>query len=158
MLTQDFADLIFCLDKHRANYILVGAFAMAYFGYRRATGDIDIFVEPSLENSPKVMAALREFGAPLSVHSVSDNYFSVEGHFYQIGVAPNRIDVITKISGMSYAEACSNAVVGNLLGRNIPILSLDFLIRNKKASGRPKDLVDVEELEKLKGVGAGHDT
>jgi hypothetical protein len=157
VLTQDFADIMECLNRHNADFVLVGAFAMAYFGYRRATGDIDILVEPTLENSMRVLAALKEFGAPLSTHSVPNDYFSQEGNFYQIGIPPNRVDLITQISGVSYADARSHAVKGNIAGLHIPILSLELLIQNKKASGRTKDLIDLEELNKLNLQGTAHE-
>lgn len=155
MLTQDFADIITCLNRRNVSYVLVGAFAMAYFGYRRATGDIDILVEPSLENSQRVIDALKEFGAPQTSLSVPNNYFSHEGNFYQIGIPPNRVDIITQISGVPYANAKSHATLGNIAGLNIPILSLELLIRNKMASGRAKDLIDLEELNKLKASEGG---
>jgi hypothetical protein len=149
MLTQDFADIMTCLNQQSANYVLVGAFAMAHFGYRRATGDIDLFVEPTSENSHRVIQALRDFGAPLDAHGVDRDYFASKGNFYQIGVPPSRVDIITEISGVTFTEAKMNAVGAQLAGIQVTVLSLNLLIQNKKASGRAKDLVDVAELEKI---------
>jgi hypothetical protein len=151
MLTQDFADVITCLNRHKASYLLVGAFAMAHFGYRRATGDIDLWVEPSPGNSTRVISALKEFGAPMGVHGIDAGYFALQGNFYQIGLPPNRIDIITEISGVSYSEAKESAEVAQLAGVDVPLLSLALLIRNKNASGRPKDLADAAELQKILG-------
>jgi hypothetical protein len=149
MLTQDFADIMSCLNRHHARYLLVGAFAMAHFGYRRATGDIDLYVEPTSENSHRVIQALRDFGAPLDAHGVDSDYFSSKGNFYQIGLPPSRVDIITEISGVSFTEAKMSAVVTQLAGIAVPVLSLNLLIQNTKASGRAKDLLDVVELEKI---------
>jgi hypothetical protein len=149
MLSQDFADIVACLNRHQVSYLLVGAFAMAHFGYRRATGDIDLFVEPSQSNSLRVMAALREFGAPLQTHQVPDEYFATKGNFYQMGLPPNRIDIITEISGLSFQEAQEQSLTTQIGNAAVPVMSLEKLIHNKRASGRAKDVIDAGELEKL---------
>ncbi|MDX9818502.1 MAG: hypothetical protein RBT16_06275 [Desulfococcus multivorans] len=145
---QDFLDMIRALESARCRYIIVGGYAMAFNGYVRATGDIDILVKPDRDNASKVMRALREFGAPLK--GVSGRDFEKEGTILQIGLPPVRIDIITKIDGLSFDEAyadCNHHLIDDM---KIPYLSLDSIIVNKKSSGREKDLLDLKELLKWK--------
>lgn len=128
------------------DFILVGAYALASHGYPRATMDIDIWVRAAPDNAEKVYRALSEFGAPMDAVSVSD--FSEEGTIFQIGVAPRRIDIITRISGVNYIEASAAADSREIGGLTIKILSAEHLIRNKLATGRPKDIDDAENLRR----------
>jgi hypothetical protein len=148
LFLQDFRDMIECLDAKGVSYIVVGAFAMAHFGYVRATGDIDIFVEPTELNSRKMIEALKLFGAPL--HGISADFFATPGHFLQVGVPPCRIDVLTCIDGVSFHEAFATRSIGAMGDRKIPFLSLDLLILNKESTGREKDAPDAAELRKIK--------
>jgi len=132
------------LLEEQVEFMLVGAYAMGAHGYPRATGDIDIWVEASKNNAPKVITALKKFGAPLAQISLED--FSQEGTVFQIGVTPRRIDIITKISGVTYQEAYQDKVTVNVEGLNIPLISLDKFVKNKLASGRDKDTIDVKYL------------
>lgn len=147
MLNQDFRDIISALSNAHAEYLLVGAYAMAYHGAPRATGDLDIWVRPDLENASRVIAALREFGAPME--GINQEDLSREDWVIQLGVVPRRIDLITTISGVAFAEAWASRAIASIEGLQIPTIDLRSLIQNKKASGRPKDLVDAKALERI---------
>jgi hypothetical protein len=149
MLNKDYRDILLSLDEEKAEYILVGAYALAAHGYPRATMDIDIWVKPSSENSEAVLKALKRFGAPLSALTKKD--LLRDDTIFQIGVAPRRIDIITGASGLLFEEAKKNAVKVKIDGLEILVLSLQDLINNKIASGRPKDLIDVEMLKNISG-------
>ena len=146
MWNEDYRDILQSLSDEDVDFILVGAYALASHGYPRATMDIDIWVRATLDNAEKVYRALSEFGAPMDAVSVSD--FSEEGAIFQIGVAPRRIDIITRISGVNYIEASAAADSVEIDGLTIKILSAEHLIRNKLATGRPKDIDDAENLRK----------
>lgn len=125
----------------------MGGHAVAFHGYPRYTGDIDFFVRPTKENTSRVVGAIQAFGIP-----GWEQLFDVvlqKGKIVQIGRPPNRIDIITSVSGVDFDEAWQSGVEGNL--DQLPVRFLDFalLLKNKKAAGRTKDLADVEELEKL---------
>ncbi len=150
-MKQDFLDMMLCLSESGADFLIVGAHAMAVFGYTRATGDVDLFVRASPENSQKVWKALEAFGAPLSIHGVKEDFFSMPGSVYQIGIPPSRIDVLSEISGVSFDEAYGDSVEAELGGLKIRVLSLKHLIQNKLASGREKDLLDAKELQAIRG-------
>lgn len=147
-LNDDFLDMLDALNAAAAEYLLVGAFAMAVHGVPRATGDIDILVRPSDDNARRVIAALRTFGAPLAQHNVTEADFSVPGAVYQLGLPPRRIDLLTSITGVSFDVAWASRVTARLQGREVAVLGRATLIENKRATGRPKDLVDVQLLEK----------
>jgi hypothetical protein len=110
----------------------------------RATGDIDFFIGVDPENSKKVYQALKRFGAPLS--EAQPETFTKPGIIFQIGVVPSRIDLLTSISGVSFQDAWAHRQMTQVEGLNLPVLSLDDLILNKTATGRPKDKVDLEWL------------
>jgi hypothetical protein len=118
-------------------------------GAPRPTGDLDVFVRASAENATKIITGLQQFGAPLAAHNVTATYFEVLGNIYQIGLPPRRIDIINSISGISFEQAWVSRIHTLMHGRRLAVLGRDALIRNKLASGRPKDLRDVTTLEKL---------
>lgn len=127
--------------------MLVGAYAVAAHGLPRATGDIDLWIKCSEENADRVWSALRRFGAPMS--NLSKNDLFAPGTVVQLGVTPRRIDVLTTITGVDYAEAESQRELINLEGIAIPVIGLAHLIRNKRAVGRPQDQADIARLEEL---------
>jgi hypothetical protein len=141
----DFSDMLSALCAETAEFMVVGAYAMAAHGLPRATGDIDIWVRPTPENARRVWRALERFGAPLSRLKVED--LLDPNTVYQIGVAPHRIDILTSISGVDFESAWSKRKVARLGGLDVHVLGRDQLIENKRASGRPKDLVDLAWLE-----------
>ncbi len=148
MLNEDYKDMLRALSDEKVRFLLVGAYAMAAHGYPRATMDIDIWVMPSPQNANAVLRALRRFGAPL--HNLTKEDLQQEGTVFQIGVAPRRIDIVTAASGLQFEEAYSRSVSLNIEGIEVHIPSIYDLIRNKRASGRTKDLADAEALESLK--------
>ncbi len=149
MLNKDYKDMLSALNEAGVEYLVVGAFAMAAHDTPRATVDIDIWVRPSKENSQKVWKAIVEFGAPHSGVSVDD--FSTPDTIFQIGVAPRRIDILTSISGVEFEEAWVNRMHSTMEALQVPVLGFAELIANKRASGRPKDLVDADWLEERRG-------
>ena len=149
-LPQDFTDLLIELCEAQAEFLLVGGWAVILYGHVRATDDMDVFVRPSATNSQRVFAALEAFGAPLRAHAVAPAHFATEGDAYRFGIAPLKIEVLTKISGVSFDEALQGSKTFELDGHHIPYIGKSALIANKKAAGRHKDLADVEELERLK--------
>jgi predicted nucleotidyltransferase len=149
-LPQDFSDLLMALCDAHAEFLLVGGWAVVLYGHVRATDDMDVFVRPSTTNSERVFAALEAFGAPLRAHGVLPGHFAKEGDAYRFGIAPLKIEVLTRISGVSFDEALQGARTFELDGYQIPYIGKSALIANKKSAGRHKDLADVEELERLK--------
>jgi hypothetical protein len=113
-----------------------------------ALAAVDILVQPNAENAQRVVVALRAFGAPLAAHGVSEEDFAVPGVVYQIGLPPRRIDLLTEISGVSFEEAWASRLEVFVSGLRLYLLGRDALIKNKLAAGRPKDLLDVELLER----------
>jgi hypothetical protein len=146
-LNPDYRDMITLLKTHNAEYLVVGAYAMAAHGYLRATSDIDIWVNPTQANAQKVFVAVRDFGAPLIDVTVAT--FSQDDAIIQLGVAPNRIDIITTIDGVDFPSAWDAHVIRDLDGVTLPVLSIPDLIRNKSSTGREKDLLDVAKLKRL---------
>lgn len=146
-LNDDFRDLLGELVEASARFVIVGAHAMAVHGVPRATGDLDILVEPTKENARRVCEALRRFGAPLEQHRVTERDFALPGTVYQIGIPPRRIDLLTQISGVGFDEAWGSAVEAKVSGLLLRFLGREALIKNKRAAGRDKDLVDVRILE-----------
>lgn len=143
-LNSDFKDLLRSLADFQVRYLVVGGYAVMFYTEPRYTKDLDIWVEASEENSRKVFAALSDFGAPLSGMSAED--FAHEGHFYQLGLPPIRIDILTSIPGVSFSEAWPHRVDAAYGDQRTNLISKADLIRSKKASGRHIDLHDVEQL------------
>ena len=147
-LNPDFLDLLSAFSRANVEFIVVGAHALAANGIVRSTGDLDVWVRPSPENASRVVLALGEFGAPLAQHGVSAADFARGGTVYQMGLPPRRIDVLTQISGVEFAEAWSERAMIVVGTDAIAFLGRASLIKNKRAAGRTKDLLDVELLEK----------
>lgn len=146
-MDTNYTDMLKCLNNAGVDYILVGGWAVNMYGYIRATVDLDIWIMADKANAQRVYAALGEFGAPIS--NVKPEDFAEDGIIFQIGVAPCRIDIITRISGVSYADAVKRTVPKEIDGIPVKVISIEDLIANKKASGRTKDLADVEVLERI---------
>lgn len=147
MLNNDYKEMLQCLSEENVKFLLVGAYAVAAYGYPRATKDIDIFVRAAPDNASSLMKALARFGAPLSGITAADFY--AEGIVFQIGNSPRRIDILTGISGVDFQQAYERRKTVTLEGIDVPVISLEDLIANKRATGRTQDLADVERLESL---------
>jgi len=145
MLNQDYKEILSLLIENKVEFLLVGAYALAAYGFPRATADIDIFVKPSSENASNLFKALVKFGTPLE--SISADDFAHPGIILQIGVAPRRIDVITKIDGLTYNEASEGKEIIEIENLSIPVISKKNLIINKLATGREKDKIDARNLQ-----------
>ncbi len=136
------------LNATRARFLVVGAYAMAAHGVPRATGDLDVWVEPTDENAPRVFEALARFGAPLQALGITLQDLLAPGVVCQIGLPPRRIDVTTAIDGVSFGEAWEGRLEGSLGPVRLSYIGRDALIRNKEAAGRAKDLADLELLRR----------
>ena len=144
-MNQDFVDLLRSFIARDVRFLVVGAYALAVHGTPRATGDLDVWVDATPENAPRVMRALAEFGAPMQ--GLTDDDFARPGIVYQMGLAPGRIDVITELTGLTFAAAWPDRVEQPLENMSVPVIGREAFIRNKKATGRPRDLVDVQDLD-----------
>lgn len=149
-MNPDFRDLLAAFSAHGVEYLVVGAHALAAHGHVRATKDLDVWVRPRPDNARRVLAALREFGAPL--HDLAEEDLSRPGLVFQIGVAPVRIDVITAIDGVEFDDAWPARLETSFGGVAVGVLSREHLIANKKATGRLQDRADVERLEETGGA------
>jgi hypothetical protein len=147
MLNQDYSDMLRALSDEKVRFLLVGAYALAAHGLVRATMDIDIWVMPSPENADAVLRSLARFGAPLDNLRKED--LLKDGNVFQIGVAPRRIDIITSASGLEFDETYARSLEVDFEGITVRVPSVPDLIRNKKATGRTKDLADAEALEEM---------
>jgi hypothetical protein len=145
-VNEDFRDLLEGLLSAQARFIVVGAHALAVHGVPRATGDLDVWIDTEPGNVERVWSALARFGAPLTAMGVSRDDLLREDQVVQIGLPPRRIDLLTSISGVAFEEAWPTRVVHGFSGLTVPFLGREALVRNKKASGRTKDLADLEAL------------
>ena len=145
MLNQDYKEMLSLLLDNKVEFLLVGAYALAIHGFPRATADIDILVKPNPENASNLFKTLEKFGAP--IENISTDDFARPGIILQIGVAPRRIDIITKIDGLTYDEAAKEKEIIKIESLSIPVISKQNLIINKLATGREKDKIDAENLK-----------
>jgi hypothetical protein len=145
LLNPDFRDMLSVLCEEGAEFLLVGAYALATHGLARATGDMDIWIRRSQENVARVWRALRRFGAPLTGLSKDD--LNTPNLVFQIGIAPRRIDILTSIDAVRFDEAWPDRRVVEIEGLSIGVIGRSHFIQNKRAVGRPQDLADVAWLE-----------
>src|SRR5438132_837360 len=138
----DFKDLLSALNDAGADFLVVGAHAVMLYTSPRYTKDLDLWTRPSRENASKVRGALAAFGAP--VGDLSEDDLSSEGTIFQIGIAPNRIDIITSVDALEFGSCYERAITTTYGGVPIRVLSVEDLLKNKKAVGRTQDLLDVE--------------
>lgn len=144
----DFTDFLIALCGAKADFLLIGGWALAAHGHVRGTDDLDVFVHATPENAPRVMEALRAFGAPLGARGVESSWFASPGLGYRMGVKPNLIEVLTTIDGVTFEEAEEDARTIDVDGRRVRVIGRAALLKNERASGRLKDLADVEWLER----------
>ncbi len=146
VLHQDFKELLELLEKNKVEYLVVGAFALGFHGNPRTTGDIDIWVNNTKENAKKIIKTFDEFGVSSLGYTEQD--FLAKDTIIQIGVVPVRIDFLTSISGVDFDKAYNRKEEIIIDGILVKYLSKEDFIKNKKASGRAKDLADIESLQK----------
>ncbi|UCH92498.1 MAG: nucleotidyltransferase [Candidatus Aminicenantes bacterium] len=144
-LPADFRDFLNSLNKNGVRYLLVGGWAVGIYGHPRATGDMDVLIAIDDANLDKLLKAFYEFGAP----TVEKNHFKEKGNVFRMGRSPIKIDVINEASGIDIDDCYSRRNVVHIDGIDISLISKEDLIKNKKASGRTKDIADVEDLEDI---------
>ena len=145
-LTQDYKDIIELFNKHEVKYLIAGAYAMSKVGYSRSTYDIDLWIEKTQENAIRIFNALDEFGVPF--HIDPDDFLAPHS-VLQIGIEPNRIDILTDIDGLTFTDAWNNKQSAEFDGLQAYTLEINDLIKNKEASNRPKDRLDLVQLKEL---------
>ncbi len=143
-LSPGLREFIELLNSRGVEYVIVGAHSLAFHGRPRYTDDLDILVRPSPENAEKLVTVLTEFGFAESEFKPSD--FIEPDQMIQLGRVPNRIDLLTGISGVASGEAFEKKISTELAGLPVFILSKDLLIQNKRAVARPQDLADIDAL------------
>jgi hypothetical protein len=143
-VNQDFVDLLRAFSDHRVRFLIVGAYALGVHGRPRATGDLDVWIDPAPDNAGRIMSALRVFGAPLADITADD--FSRPGVVFQMGLPPYRIDILTALSGLTFADAWPGRTQTAFGPVTVDVIGRDAFIANKRATGRTKDLGDIEGL------------
>lgn len=143
-LKKDFKEFIELLNSANVSFVIVGGFAVAFHGHPRYTGDIDIFVERSEENSRRIWKAIERFG--FAEIGLSQNDFTKPHRIIQLGFVPSRINIITGIDAVSFQEAWDDKADARLDGVPVAFISKEHLIINKAASGRPQDQADIARL------------
>jgi len=141
---KDFEEFIELLNKNNIEYVIIGAYAFGLYARPRNTGDIDIFINRTKKNAGLIINVLKEFGFNLS--DIKEDDFLKEGRVVQLGVSPVRIDLLNSIDGVEFIQVYKKKNVASFGSEKANFISKEDLIRNKKASGRPKDLADLEEL------------
>ncbi len=151
-LSSDLTELLVALNEAEARYLVIGGYAVSWHAEPRFTKDLDVWVSSSPDNAAKVYSALQKFGAPLNDLTVQD--LETPGMVFQIGVPPTRVDILTEISGgVDFDEAYAQRVEGAFGAVRVSVVGLEALIRNKKATGRPQDVRDVRQLERVLARG-----
>jgi len=147
-MNSDFKELLAVFNEFGVKYLVIGGYAVIKYGNPRFTGDLDLWIEASIENGSKVYNALLKFGGPVTSLAPSD--FSTPGFFFQMGTPPNRVDILMSISGADFPSSYSRKEYVTLEGAGaVPFISLLDLLATKKAAGRKKDLLDLEILEQI---------
>ncbi|MCL4783390.1 MAG: hypothetical protein KJZ70_10180 [Bryobacterales bacterium] len=148
--SKDFVEFIESLNQHGVEFLVVGAFAVGFHARPRETSDLDVWLQTSEENLDRAWRALASFG--FSLERSPDEPLLKYGEVLQLGYPPNRIDLLTSISGVDFESAWAHRVEGILFGRTVWFISLDDLVRNKLASGRDKDLHDVSTIQRISRI------
>jgi len=150
-MNRDFVEMLSALSAAGADYLIVGAYAMAAHGWPRATGDIDIWVRPTRDNAARVMLALETYGAPLFDLTIDD--LTRSDTVFQIGVPPGRVDILSGVSGIEFDEAWESRISLALDGIETQAIGFEALLKNKLAAGRAKDMADLAWLQSKKPGG-----
>ncbi len=146
MFSQDFKEFLKLLNENSVEYMVVGGYAVGFHGFPRYTGDIDIWVNATISNAEKVLKTLDEFG--FGNFNLSQEDFLIKKNLFQLGNPPFRIDILTSIDGVSFNETYRKKIVKIIDDVEINFIGLNELIKNKQASGRDKDLLDLKNLKK----------
>jgi hypothetical protein len=144
-MNPDFVDLLRAFADANVRFLIVGAYALAVHGRPRATGDLDIWIDATPENAPRVMEALSAFGAPLAEIREAD--FVRPGVVYQMGVPPGRIDILTELTGLTFEQAWPSRIRRPFGEIEVDFIDRTSFLRNKRATGRLKDLSDIEGMD-----------
>ena len=144
LLPDDFREFFKLCNRRRVRYMLIGGYAVGYHGYVRATADLDIWIEISAENAAKMVAVLTEFG--FGVEALSEELFVAKGRIVRMGIPPLRLEILNDISGVEFADCFRRRIQARIDGIRVNVIGRHDLMRNKLASGRQKDLDDVEHL------------
>src|SRR3989304_65801 len=143
-IQSDFKELPELFNSHKVEYLITGAYALAFHGAPRYTGDIDLYIKPDPSNAGRIVKALNQFGFGGLGLKAED--FTTPGQIIQLGAPPARIDIITSISGVSWEEAEGGKIAGSCGGVPVYFIGREQFIANKQATGRQKDLADLESL------------
>jgi len=148
MAERDFEELLRLFNKHRVRYCIVGAYAVAFHARPRYTKDMDLVVEPSLQNGQRIVTALQAFG--FGSVKLKPEDFARSGRVVQLGYEPVRVDLLTSIAGCSFEQIWQHRVQGRYGSQRASFIGHDELIRTKQASGRPQDRIDLDTLRSQK--------
>lgn len=143
-LPRDFREFLQLLTSAEVRFLVIGGYAVGYHGYPRATIDLDVWIEPEPRTAQKLVAVLKEFG--FNLPQLREELFLVPGKVIRMGVPPMRLEILTSIDGVTFAECYENRLKAALDGLEVPMIALSDLKANKRASGRHKDLDDLEHL------------
>lgn len=149
LFNKDFLDFLQLLDKYNVDFLLVGGYAVILHGYARSTGDMNLWVNQNEENYSKLKKVYEEFGAP--IFSLEE-FFSDKFDVWSMGVEPRKIEVLTKVSGLNFIESKSHCDWINEKDFKVPYIDFEDLMKNKLASGRLKDLLDYQQLNKKRNI------
>ncbi len=157
IFNPDFEEYIELLNKYKVEYILVGGMAVNIYGYRRTTGDMDLFVNPTKENHKKIIKVHNKFGMHLGEMAVLDNFLDTQKYdVYTFGVSPVQIDIMTACKGVNFNDAYKQVFKAKIdNGIDVNVINYGQLLEAKRASGRTRDKADIEELERIKSSNKG---
>jgi hypothetical protein len=145
MLNKDFKEFIELLNENNVGYLVVGGYAVAFHGHPRYTKDLDVWIDLSPDNADKILNALKQFG--FGSLGLKPDDFLEDGQIIQLGYPPNRIDILTTLTDLKFTDCYKARVEAKIQGLQINFIDIDNLKKNKRATGRPQDLVDAENLE-----------
>jgi hypothetical protein len=148
LLNPNFRDILALLSAEEAEFLVVGAYALGVHGLVRGTNDLDIWVRPTLENAEKVWRALARFPAPLS--SLTKKDLATHDIVFRMGLPPSQVDIITSVSGLQFEDAWPHRIVHEVHGVRVNVIGVEDQIKNKRSTGRPKDVLDADWLERHK--------
>ena len=154
-LTDDLREFLKSLIRNDVAFMLVGGYAVALHGFPRATADMDVWISTEPSNVDRVIAALRDFGFAPDADAATA--LRTPGKVLRMGYPPARIELLTAPAGVEFAACMRRAEEREALGVHVPTIAIDDLIANKRAAGRPKDLIDADELERIRRASARQD-